>query len=364
MSWYWQSRGPGKVITASAALMSSVGTSEDQYQKNIFNEILRTINGLLNSGGGQLDVLFDKLPPLSFIGETISKIKRKIYDFTSLDYFTIFPREASIVIIVRRPKGDSIYTLRYHLYLASNRKVIELLPRKPVQKLGDILCKKVLCPEVVKPGSHCRDFTQYSTLGFGESRRVKFKSALNFHLGKRSYDALYFLTYNLCQVLSAFANYGGGHLYIGIDDYGIVRGQDLTPEHQAMIKHEIRTVLQRMIWPVDSYSQGKEEKRWQIHFEEVKRPNGEIVPSTYIIVVYVAQCPGGVFVEEPEAYEFEDGEAKRLDFTTWKRCFMKDLKRDQGGYNVIVHETLTGLASTLTCEKLVSKKISLSMPWN
>ena len=337
---------------------------ENDYQTNIFDEIVQTINGLLNSEGGQLDVLFDKLPPLGFINETIQKIKRRIYDFTSLDYFTIFHREASIVIIVRRPKGDSIYTLRYHLYLASNRKVIELLPRKPVQKLGDILCKKVLCPEVVKPGAHCRDFTQYSTLGFGESRRVKFRSALKFHLEERNYHALYFWSHNLCQDLSAFANYGGGHLYIGIDDYGIVRGQVLTPKHRAMIKHEIRTVLQRMIWPVDSYSQGKEEKRWQIHLEEVKCTNGEIVPSTYIIVVYVAQCPGGVFVEEPEAYEFKDGEAKKLDFTTWKKCFMKGLKRDQGGYNVIVHETLTGLASTLTCEKLVSKKISLSMPWN
>ena len=344
----------GKVLAVSATLMSSKSPMGDPYRKNIFNEMLQVINGFLNSEGGQLVMLFDTLPSLSCINETIQQIKQRIFDFASLDYFTISPKEASIVIIVARPNADSIYTLRYHLYLPSHQNAIELLPREPVQKVRDILCKKVLCPEVVKPGSHCRDFTQYSALGFGESRRVKFKYALMSRLPRR----------NFCQVLSAFANYGGGHLYFGIDDKGTVRGQGLTLEHKAMLKHEIATVLQRMIWPVDSYTQGEEEKRWQIHFEEVKRTNGEIVPSTYIIVVYVAQCPGGVFVKAPEAYEFKDGEAKKLDFTTWKEYCMKGLKRDQGRYNVIVHETLTGLASTLTCEKLVSKKISLSMPWN
>ena len=110
-----------------------------------------------------------------------------------------------------------------------------------------------------------------------------------------------------------------------------------------MLKNGFRIALQCMIWPVDSYSQGEEEEPLQIHFEKVKRANGEIVPSTFVIVVYVAQCPGGVFVEEPEAYEFKDGEAKKLDFTTWKKYFMKGLKRDQGWYNVTVQETLTGL---------------------
>ena len=304
------------------------------YRKNIFNEILQVINGFLNSEGGQLVVLFDTLPSLSCINETIQQIKQRIFDFASLDYFTISLREASIVIIVATPNADSIYTLRYHLYLASDRKVIEILPREPVQQVRDILCKKVLCPEVVKPGSHCREFTQYSALGFGESRRVKFKYALKSRHPGRNYDVLRHLSYNLVQDVSAFANYGGGHLYIGIDDNGTVRGQDLTPEHQAMLKHEIATVLQRMIWPVGSYSQGEEEKRWQIHFEEVKRTKREIIPLTYIIVVYVAQCPGGVFAKEPEAYEFKDGEAKKLDFTTWKKYFMKGLKRGQGRYDV------------------------------
>ena len=338
MSW----PSPDKVLSVSATKMSGKSRMENAYQINIFNEIVQTINGLLNSEGGQLVVLFDKLPPLSCINETIWKIEQRIYDFTSLDYFSIVQTEASIVITVARPNTDCICTLRYHLYLPSHQNAIELLPREPVQKVRDILCKKVLCPEAVKPGSHCREFTWCSALSFCESRCVKFKNPLKFD-PIRNYNVLELLIYILLEDFSAFANYSGGHLYIGIDDNGIVRGQDLTPELQAMLKNGFRIALQRMIWPVDSYSQGEEEKRWQIHFEEVKRTNGEIVPSTYIIVVYVAQCPGGVFVEEPEAYEFKDGEAMKIDFTTWKEYCRKGLKRDQGRYNVTVHETLTGL---------------------
>ena len=39
----------------------------------------------------------------------------------------------------------------------------------------------------------------------------------------------------------------------------------------------------------------------------------------YIIVIYVAAVPGGVFIEEPESYTIEYGQIKRMSFKSWKK---------------------------------------------
>ena len=44
------------------------------------------------------------------------------------------------------------------------------------------------------------------------------------------------------------------------------------------------------------------------------------VPSTFVIVVYIAPCLGGVFAEEPECYELVEGKI----MNTWKRVIRGD----------------------------------------
>ena len=327
-----ESRLGKKKINLSVCSTKMSDKREKAYQTNMFNKIVQTINGLFNSDGGQLVLQFDNLAPQNHIKKSIRKIEQKINDFTSVvllvHYLTIIPKKESMEITVARPNTDCIYTLHNNLYLPTNQQVIEVSPKEPVQNVRDILCKKVLCPEAVKPGSHCKEFTLDSAVGFGESKTVQFKQFSETQLTQRLITSG-----KLPSYVSAFANYGAGHIYIGIDDNGVVQGEKITPKDKAELKDKIGKAIGSMIWPDDTHPQGKEEKRWQIQFEEVKDKNGEIVPSTYVIVIYVAHCPGGVFTKEPEAYEIKDNEVKKIDFPTWKKYIEEGLERDQGNYS-------------------------------
>ena len=331
---------PGKkkiMIILSVCSTKMSDKREKAYQTSMFNKIVQTINGFLNSEGGQLVLQFDNLAPPNHIKESIRKIEQKIYDFTSVvllvHYLTIIRKNESMEIAVSRPNTDCIYTLHSNLYLPTNQQVIELSPKEPVKDVRDILCRKAPWQEAVKPGSHCKEFTLNSAVSFGESQTVQFKQFSETRTKNCNLAQRLITSGKLSIYVSAFANYEAGHIYIGIDDNGIVQGEKITPKDKAELKDKISKAIGSMIWPDDSHAQGKEEKRWQIQFEEVKDKNGEIVPSTYIIVIYVAHCPGGVFTKEPEAYEIKDNEAKRIDFPTWKKCIVEGLERDQGNYS-------------------------------
>ena len=59
---------------------------------------------------------------------------------------------------------------------------------------------------------------------------------------------------------------------------------------------------------------------WEIFFELVKDDDCKTVPSTFVMVVYIAPCLGGVFAEEPECYELVEGKI----MNTWKRVIRGD----------------------------------------
>ena len=327
--------GKKKISLSICPTKMSDKREKTKYQTIIFNKIVQTINGLFNSEGGELILLFDTPAPRSHIKESIRKMEQKINDFTGVvmlaHNLTILRKKASIEITVAKPNTDCVYTLHYNLHLPTSQQVIEVSPKEPVQNVSDILCKKIFCPEAVKPGSHFKEFTLGSAVSFGESKTVQFKQlSVNRTKNCNLTQRLITKSGKLLSYVSAFANYCAGHIYIGIDDDGVVRGEKLTPKDQTELKDKISKEIGGMIWPDNSDAQGKEEKRWQIKFEKVKNAKGEIVPSTYVIVIYVAQCPGGVFTKEPESYEIKDNEAKKIDFSTWKKYVIEGLKRDEG----------------------------------
>ena len=43
------------------------------------------------------------------------------------------------------------------------------------------------------------------------------------------------------------------------------------------------------------------------------------IPSTFVIVVYIAPCLGGVFTKEPECYEMVKGKIRKMSFITWMK---------------------------------------------
>ena len=228
-------------------------------------------------------------------------------------------------------KTNSIRTVHYNLYLPSETQVNEL---SATEKIRAILCKDVFNPKAVKPNSHLKQFTLGSAVGFHESETVQFKCLQDKRTKKSSLSQRLLKGGKFTRYVSAFANYNGGHIYYGIDDDGRVQGEELTPKDQTELKDKISKAIRGMIWPDNSHTQDEVEKRCQVEFEKVKDTNGEIVPSTYVIVIYVPQCPGGVFTKEPESYEIKDNKEKKIDFRTWKRYIIEGLKRDEGKYCV------------------------------
>jgi predicted HTH transcriptional regulator len=223
------------------------------------------------------------------------------------------------------------FTLRYNLYLPTcDQQIIEISPKDPVEKVRDILCRNILSPEAVKPGSHVKEFTLGTAVDFRESKTVQFKQLFAKRTNNTSLVQRLIKQGKLPSYVSAFANHSGGYIYIGVRDDGIVQGEKITPQDQTELKKEISKAIGNMIWPDNSDTQDGEEKRWQINFEEVKNTNGEIVPSTFVIVTYVAQCPGGVFTKQPESYEIKENEVKMIDFPTWKKFIVEGLERDKG----------------------------------
>jgi hypothetical protein len=309
---------------------------QKRYQTSTFNKIVQIINGLFNGYGGKLTLLFDAhLSAEEHIKESIRKIEQKICDFTgvvTLAYLLTIdcPTLGSMEITVAESNTNSIYTLCYNLYLPTNQQVIEISPKDSVEKVRDILRRNILSPEAVEPGSHVRKFTLDTAVGFRESKTVQFKQLLAQRTKKTSLAKRFIKQSKFPRYVSAFANYSGGHIYVGARNDGTVQGEKITPKDQTELKKEISKAIGNMIWPDNHHTQGGEEKRWQINFEEVKNKKGEIIPSTFVIVIYIAQCPGGVFTKQPESYEIKENEAKMIDFPTWKKFIVEGLERGKG----------------------------------
>ncbi|XP_046842126.1 uncharacterized protein LOC124436223 [Xenia sp. Carnegie-2017] len=62
---------------------------------------------------------------------------------------------------------------------------------------------------------------------------------------------------------------------------------------------------------------------WDIHFCAVFDERGQVMESTYMIVITVARCPGGVSVSEPESYHLVNGVVTRMDLKTWTARFRR-----------------------------------------
>jgi hypothetical protein len=312
----------------SLCRFESTPRANRRYKEQKLTEIIIAICALLNSDGGNV-VLHNecncKKCKSSQMSLVVRILEQSMISIIGLNWtvsnINFKEDKESIVILVK--KTDSLITTNYNLYLPSESQVVQVPPLEPLENVKHDIINRKAVSESVQSGSHQRLFCKGKKCDFDENKMCELKH-LKAGPTKRTTlaDRMTGKGNKFSCYVSAFANYRGGHIYYGIRDDGVVEGELISNEEDiSEIAKKVGKAINKMIWP-EQIGQPKRGEHWEIFFEPVEDENSKPIPSTFVIVIYIAACLGGVFTEEPECYEMVEGEVKKLSLTTWKKAIL------------------------------------------
>lgn len=318
-------------ISISPLMMAKKKTcKEDQMKK-----ILSTICALLNSGGGNIRLCFQQNPSRRYIQDSVRMIEQRAVEIlavkTMMSYIKFETHSQQVIINVTQ--ASYLISVSFNLYLPSQTQVILVPPNEPIENVKKIL--QVESTELKSVGtaeSQKNTFIKGQIFGLVESSMVQLKN-LKAESSKcvTLADRITGKSNKLTAYVSAFANHYGGHIYYGVSPEGIVEGQVVTEKEKQEITKKTAKVINKMIWPLhcDKPQKGKQ---WDISFEPVKDASGNPISSSFVIVIYVAPCPGGVFTDDPESYHILEGQVKKIPFCDWLAKMTETLTSSQSSF--------------------------------
>lgn len=326
-------RHKGKAVTKNISLKLSwqkTYTIENEKQK--LRETVAAVQAMLNGRGGQviLDITTQEISQLISVlrAKTKTKIKhdfiRKIEQqlgrtagihITSTNVnFKVHTNKIMVDVL----ESSNTIINSYNLFLPTKTQVVVVNPLEPLERIqNDILQRKIVENET-RLGSHCKIFTKGRDSGLREGKVVQIKS-LRSTSSTTLADRMTGKGNKFTHYVSAFANFNGGNIYFGVGDDGVVEGECVSNVERDEINKKVRKTIKKMIWP-PHIVQPVCRVHWEVFFEPVRDFNCEAIPATFVIIVYIAPCLGGVFTEEPEHYEIINGEVKN----TWKTVLQGD----------------------------------------
>ena len=302
-----------------------------KYKKGKMKEIVATFNAVLNSNGGCVSLALQ-----SGTTSNVQSLKRAIeqrlsgilgFSFMRDHIHPVSSRTDELVYTVEG--AYRLCTMNYNLYIPTETQATAVPPKTPIADVKEMLPYQkciVEMKQLVEIGTHCKEFVYEQNIGNPrvESKTVQFKElkaekSKCVTLGDRMTNK----ANKFANYVSAFANHRGGHIYYGVQDDGVVKGELV--EDKEEITKKVSKAINKMVWPTECEG-AKRGQHWEIFFEPVSDANGDIVPSTFVIVVYIARCTGGVFTEEPESYHVVHGEVKKMGSKEWReRIFQTPL---------------------------------------
>ena len=302
-------------------------STERNYKESITKEIIMTVNALLNSGGGTLEMICKSTPLRKQMDDTVRVIEQKIGDLigtvglVSNIEFQVLP--AKIFVNVKEVEG--LFVVNYNLYLPTKSQVKVVQPSEPVAKVKSVinrLNKPAKERHMLTPGNYYEDFVLNERVTCDEGIKIQWKS-LKSESSKtvNLADRISGKSNKLPCYISAFANHSGGHIYYGINDDGVVEGEIVTDKHQTEITRKVAKTFEKMIWPRHCNKEQLKGKHWDIFFVPVKDSKKHPIASVFVIVVAIARCHGGVFTDEPESYRIVDGKVVRVNLTDMQNYF-------------------------------------------
>ena len=299
--------------------------------------VLKPINGVLNSGGGIVEIKIDgfsKLKPEdlnkhldTFWSALQPKLNLMIQPSAYADIFDQKREKDTIRLFIRAT--EHFCTVDYNLYLPGDAGL--LLP--PKQKVVDLLFerdsfKKTDSPQVpltdvisLVPGQ----FMYKEVLNFHESKQVQLKYYTSknelFHSNNRKAQD------EIAKHISSFGNGIGGVILIGIKNNGEVCGQGKETGSKKKLESEFNEMFKEMskTWSFTP-TQGI---HWDVKFVPVT--GAEEPRSVIAILIAGMQNLGGIFTKCPKSFELQDdsgsGGAEKvvlLNFSQWKQRMLKD----------------------------------------
>ena len=303
--------------------------NKKKYKEEVLNELIAAICAMLNTNGGKVMIHFVTDPnipvdgsPSSHVSSVIRILEQSMISIIGLNQtvskIQFIEDKESIIIVIK--KSDSLITTNYNLYLPSQKQVVQVYSWESSQKVMDDIINRKIVEEPVQCDSHCKEFLKGSDSGLYESNISQLKN-LKAEKSKRNRlaDRMTGKGNKFNCYVSAFANHRGGHMYFGIRDTGIVEGEEISNDNDiSEITNKVAKAINKLIWP-EEIGQPKQGEHWEIFFEPVLDENSKPIPSTFVIVIYIAPCLGGVFTEEPECYEMVEGKVQKMSLADWKR---------------------------------------------
>jgi hypothetical protein len=318
----------GDIDETSHVMFLGKFENNKKYKGKIIQEIIVVICAMLNSNGGKVVIHIDadwengKPTGILQMSSVIRILEQSMISIIGLRQTILkidFEAKDSIVISIE--KADSLITINYNLYLPSETQVVQVSPLEPLENVQHIIINRKVVMKPVQLGSHCKIFLKGKPCGFHERKMVQFKQ-LKTDPSKRTTlaDRMTGKGNKFSCYVAAFANHNGGHIYYGITHNFVVEGEFIPNEklHILEIVKKVEKAINKLIWP-EQIGQPKRGVHWDIFFESMVDENSKPIPSTFVIVIYIAPCLGGVFTEEPECYEMVEGKVMKMSFTTWKR---------------------------------------------
>ena len=296
--------------------VSNQDVDNRKKRKSLMNNIQKSVCALFNSGGGVLKFTLQSNFHQDKIIRVAEEKFRDILNTRSILQIFKLVRVGPDQWTLNIPASSCLTTLRYNIFLPTETQVLEVRPIEHRSEISNILERKGY---EVNEDEEPAEFIKGRESGLQESQTVQFKN-LKTEKTKRSAFSTRVIQNKFTHYVSAFANHRGGRIYYGINDQGVVEGEEIGEEEKVSVKEKIKNNIMKMKW---RHGEPQEGVNWSVSFKPVTDETGEpLTPSKSVMIVFVPPYRGGVFTAEPESYYIdnvssETGTVKKLSFSDW-----------------------------------------------
>ena len=335
----------------------TIQCSPTELTKKRKPEVISNVCALLNSDGGVLIIAF---PEKAYQTKDLDQPTRVIEQWIENLIGTVMKCKkvklhvAPHQIVINVKGSDHLITVDYNMFLPSHTQVNRVQPVERLDEIQGILIGEDVGTWISELPVVQHVFVKGEEIKLDETYNVQFKQ-LKDASTKHTTLADRVVGYKLVEYVSAFANYCGGTIYFGVDDkQHIINGEVISEKEMESIIKKVTKEIKKMVW-LGLEGELCKEINWDIRFHPVVDEERKSVRSTFVIVIVVAYCPGGVFLQVPESYHVVDGHVEKMQLKTWKDYVFS---KKSCAETVAIHTTQVEQTSALQlhCQRPVGRR--------